>query len=52
MVEIITTIIDNYHAAGAYKYPLDLTNLTAGAYICRVKIGDLFLSKKFFKLNR
>ncbi len=52
MVEIITTIIDNYHAAGAYKYPSDLTDLPTGAYICRVKIGDLFLSKKFFKLNR
>ncbi|MBO9615576.1 MAG: T9SS type A sorting domain-containing protein [Dyadobacter sp.] len=49
---IMTTIADNYHAAGAYQYPFNMTNLPAGAYICRVKIGDLFLSKKFVKLSR
>lgn len=49
---IITTIADNHHAAGAYKYPFDLTKLPSGAYICRAKIGDLFLSKKFVKLTR
>lgn len=49
---VITTIADNYHAAGAYKYPFDLKELPSGAYICRVKIGDLFLSKKFIKISR
>lgn len=49
---VITTIADNYHAAGAYKYPFDLTRLSAGTYICRAKIGDLFLNKKFVKLSK
>lgn len=36
---------------GGYNEKIDLENLNPGMYICTLKVGDQFVSKKFCKLQ-
>lgn len=46
----VKVVADGSHAKGHFVYPVTET-LPAGASICQLKVGEIFISKKMVKLN-
>ncbi len=49
--KLVKTIARNYHDSGEFNYPVDISSLTAGTYLCRLQADDLFLTTKLLKIK-
>ena len=47
--ETVKVVADNHHAAGSFRYPVNISQLPAGVYFCRLRAGDLSIARKLLK---
>lgn len=47
--ETVKVVADNHHAAGSFRYPVNVSQLPAGVYFCRLRAGDLSIARKLLK---
>lgn len=50
--QVVTKIKETTLEAGTHTYSFDVSSLTPGVYICRLRSNDLFVTKKLLKVNR
>lgn len=44
--QVLKNIADNFHAEGSFTYPIDVSFLQEGIYLCQLKANDISITKK------
>ena len=50
--QVLKNVADNIHAEGTFTYPIDVSFLQEGIYLCQLKANDISITKKLIVIGK
>jgi hypothetical protein len=45
--QLLQKVVENFHAKGSFTYPVNVSSLADGVYLCQLKADDISIVKRF-----